>query len=132
MTIGVYIAAVRNLHTSSGLHNTYSQQFTPYLEQILQEIKKEQLQSRTPRVRLPITTEIMSHIHKVLSKSHNNHHNIMMLVACCTAFFGFLRCNEFTVPSSNGFESVTHLSLQDIALDNKTSPSLVRIKHQVV
>ena len=126
-TIKVYIAAIRNLHTSSGLHNTYSQQLTPYLEQVLQGIKKEQLQSRPPRIRLPITTEIMSRIHKVLSKSPNNHHNIMMWAACCTAFFGFLRCSEFTVPSSNGFEPVTHLSLKDIALDNKTSPSLIRI-----
>ena len=128
-TIKVYIAAIHNLHTSSGLHNTYSQQLTPYLEQVLQGIKKEQLQSRPPRVRLPITTEIMSCIHKMLSKSPNNHHNVMMWVACCTAFFGFLyiRCSEFTVPSSNGFEPVTHLSLKDIALDNKTFPSLVRI-----
>ena len=66
----------------------------------------------------------MSRIHKVLSKLPNNHHNIMMWAACCTAFFGFLRCSEFTVPYSNGFEPVTHLSLKDIALDNKTSPSL--------
>ena len=39
-TIKVYIAAIRNLHTFSGLHNTYSQQLTPYLEQVLQGIKR--------------------------------------------------------------------------------------------
>ena len=50
-----------------------------------------------------------------------------MWAACCTPFFGFLRCSDFTVPSSYGFEPVTHLSVKDIALDNKTSPSLVRI-----
>ena len=51
----------------------------------------------------------------------------MMWTACCTGFSGLLRCSEFPVPSSNGFEPVTHLSLQDATVDNKTSPSLVRI-----
>ena len=99
--------------TSSRLHKTYFQQLTPYLEQVLQGIKKEQLQSK--------------YASRSPQKSPNNHHNIMMWAAFCTAFFGFLRCSKFTVPSSNGFEPVTHLSLKDIALDNKTSPSLVRI-----
>ena len=51
----------------------------------------------------------------------------MTWAACCITFLGFLWCSEFTVPSSNGFEPVTNLSLKDTALDNKTSPSLVRI-----
>ena len=39
-TIKVYIATIRNLHTTAGLHNIYSQQLTPYLEQVLTGIKK--------------------------------------------------------------------------------------------
>ena len=126
-TIKVYLAAISNLHTTAGLHNVYSQQLTPYVEQVVQGIKKEQLRSRPPRIRLPITTEIMSCIHKVLLQSRNDHQSIMMWAACCTAFFGFLRCSEFTTTSPNEFDPAVHLSINDIAVDNRNSPSLIRV-----
>ena len=90
-TIKVYLAAISNLHsdTTAGLHNIYSQQLTPYLEQVVQGIKKEQLRSRPPRIRLPVTTEIMSRIHNILARSPNDHQSIMMWAACCTAFLDF-------------------------------------------
>ena len=126
-TIKVYLAAISNLHTTAGLHNIYSQQLTPYLEQVVQGIKKEQLRSRPPRIRLPITTEIMSRIHNILARSPNDHQSIMMWAACCTAFFGFLRCSEFTIASPNDFDPAAHLSINDIAVDNRNSPSLLRV-----
>ena len=39
-TIKVYQAAICNLHTTARMHNTYQAQLTPYLEQVLQGIKK--------------------------------------------------------------------------------------------
>ena len=39
-TIKVYLTAIRNLHTTLKLHTRYVTQLTPYLEQVLQGIKK--------------------------------------------------------------------------------------------
>ena len=42
-TIKVYLAAICYLHVSVGMHQTYSQQLSPYLELVMKGIKKEQL-----------------------------------------------------------------------------------------
>ena len=42
-TIKVYLAAICNLHTTARMHNMYQAQLTPYLEQVIQGIKKHQL-----------------------------------------------------------------------------------------
>ena len=50
-----------------------------------------------------------------------------MWAACCTAFFGFLRCLEFTVPSLQEFDPEVHLTIKDIAIDKIVEPSVVRV-----
>ena len=53
----------------------------------------------------------------------------MLWVACCLGFFGFLRAAEFTAPPpGKDFNAGVYLSLQDIALDSRSSASLVRVK----
>ena len=49
----------------------------------------------------------------------------MLWAACCTAFFGFLRVGEMTVPSQDAYNNSVHLSLGDIALDSRTSPTII-------
>ena len=50
-----------------------------------------------------------------------------MWAACCLAFFGFLRCNEFTIPSQRNYDPAGHFSYSDIAVDDCDNPSLVVI-----
>ena len=50
----------------------------------------------------------------------------MMWAACCLAFC-FLRCGEFTVLNQGEFDVTTHLSVADIAIDSKTSPSVIQV-----
>ena len=90
-------------------------------------IRKQTATSKPPRIRLPITTDIMQGIHKVLSNESATRSNRMMWAACCMAFFGFLRSSEFTVPSQHGYDPETHLSLPDITLDRRNSPTMVCI-----
>ena len=52
------------------------------------------------------------------------YNTVLLWPACCMAFFGFLRCGEFTVPSQTDYDPDTHLSLTDIALDDKAEPSV--------
>ena len=115
---------MRNLHVSDGLHEEFTKQLTPCLELVLKGIKKE---STPKRSRLPITLDIMGKIKQVLLQSPKDPDNIMMWAACCTAFFGFLRCSEFTIPSLTSFDPEVHLAQADIAIDDKLSPTVVQI-----
>ena len=51
----------------------------------------------------------------------------MMWATCCIAFFGLLQVSEFTAPTQSHFNSSSHLSLTDVALDSRTSPQVIRI-----
>ena len=51
----------------------------------------------------------------------------MIWAACCTAFFGFLRCGELTSPNHSTYNSTVHLSFSDLAVDNRNSPSFIRL-----
>ena len=126
-TIKGYLSAVRNLHVTAGLHEAFSQQLTPRLEMVMKGIKKDRAQKSPPRNRLPITIEIMEKIKQVLTLKPNDHNNIMLWAACCLAFFGFLRCGEFTVPSQTDYDPTIHLSLSDMVIDSRTSPTLIQV-----
>jgi len=67
----------------------------------------------------------MIQIKKVLQQRPHAYHNTLMWAACCLAFFGFLRCVEFTVPSQAGYNPAIHLSFSDIAADDYNNPSTV-------
>ena len=52
---------------------------------------------------------------------------MLRAACCCTAFFGFLYISEFTMPSQQSYNPLYHLSLLDIALDNRHAPTTVRL-----
>lgn len=126
-TIKVYLSAVRNLHVTAGMHNEFADQLTPRLEMVLKGIKKDKA-AATRHTRLPITVEIMEKLRHTLSKKPSDHDNIMMWAACALAFFGFLRCSEFTVPSQEEYSPAAHLSLQDISVDSRESPTRIQVR----
>ena len=115
------------MHVTSGHHLVFSQQLTPYVEQVLHGIKKEQLKSGTNHGRLPITADLMQQIYSVLSYNMQDYNSVLMWAACCTAFFGLLLCSELTVPSTNDYDPTVHLSLQDIVIDSHTAPTVIRV-----
>ena len=123
-SIKVYMSAVRNLHVSEGLHEEFAKHLTPRLELVLKGIKKE---SAPRRLRLPITLDVMEKIKRVLLQRPKDPENVMMWAACCTAFFGFLRCGEFTIPSLATYDPEVHLFLADVAVDDKLAPTVVQI-----
>ena len=123
-TIKVYFSSIGNLHLSCSQHIAYQTALTPRLEQILRGIKREQAFTRSERIRLPITIDIMHKIYDVLSKTPTKYQEIMLWAACCTAFFGFLRVGEMTVPSQQEYDSSCHLALRDIALNNSMTPTI--------
>ena len=126
-TIKVYLSAVRSFHVRSGRHEDFAKQLTPRLQQVIKGIQKEQAITRPPRIRLPITLDIMQGIHSVLAQQPQNYYNMMIWAACAMAFFGFLRSSEFTVPSQSQFDPNVHLCLSDISLDSSHSSQIVQV-----
>ena len=115
------------MHVTSSHHLDFSQQLTPYLEQVLYRIKKKQLKPGTNCERLPITVDLVQQIYSVLSCNIQDYNSVLMWAACCTAFFGLLCCSQFAVPSTNDYDPAVHLSLQDIAIDSHTTPVVNRL-----
>ena len=127
-TIKVYLSSVRHLHVTQGQHSQFSKQLTPRLQQVLKDIKKVQAATTHPRVCRPITLEIMQGIKSVLLSQSNSYQNTMIWAACYLVFFGFLRSSKFTVPAQDCFDNSTHLSPQDIAIDCRHSPSMIKVR----
>ena len=116
---------------SEGLHDHFSLQLMPRLQQVLHGIKKCQAVSHPARIRLPITLKIMGKIKEVLLREPQSFTNIMLWAACCIAFFGFMRVREFTIPGPRDYDASIHLSFSDITVDSRGNPRLlqVTIKH---
>ena len=72
----------------------------------------------------------MSKIKAVLLKGPRKHNNILLWAACCLAFFGFLKCGEFTIPNQTEYDQGAHLSYGDIhvAIDSRSNPTMVIVK----
>lgn len=121
----MYLSSIGNLHLASSYHHVYHRDLTPRLEQIVQGIKWDQACTRPARVCPPVTLNIMCNIYSVLSKNPNQYQEIMLWAACCTAFFDFLRIGEMTVPTQTAFNGSIHLSLRDVALDSRLTPTIV-------
>ena len=51
----------------------------------------------------------------------------MLWAAACLCFFGFFRSGELTFPSAQGFDPTIHLSWGDVAVDNPTNPTAIRV-----
>lgn len=91
-------------------------------------IKKEKAKETPACPRLPITVEVMAKIRDVVQATHGDHDSTMLWAACCLTFFGFLRCGEFTVPAQDVYDPEEHLSLPDIAIDSRISPTVIQVK----
>ena len=116
------------MHVATGQHIVFNQQLTPRLQQVLKGIQRTQAISKAPRIRRPITLDIMKAILNLLLQKDTSYDNTKMWAACCTAFFGFLRSSEMTVPSQDTYDPTIHFSIKDVAVDNKSSSTMVRIR----
>ena len=69
----------------------------------------------------------MQQIKQLLLKCPHDYSNILIWLVCCTAFFGFLRCSEFTAPQEHEYYPTVHLSYKDVAIDCSRDPQIIQI-----
>lgn len=112
-TIKLYFAGIRFFYLKGGYNNPLHR--LERLEYILRGIKRSQVQTNTDK-RLPITFDILQNICVLLEQGVYTPFTDSLLLAVCTlAFFGFLRCGEFTARSKREAEFENCLSMQDIS-----------------
>ena len=124
----MYLAGVRSLHVAHGHHFTFNQQLTPQLQQVLKGIQKQQAIGSAPRIRRPITIQIMAGMKSILLKNPHDYRNIMMWAACCLVFLDFyaaasLQCHH-KVPTTA--KSTFHLRTY-VAVDNQANTQPLRV-----
>ena len=126
-TIKTYLSGLRFLQIEAGLPDPF-QGSMPRLSYILRGVRSNEAKlGAGTRERLPITPGILRKLHALWSPSGTEHDTKLVWAACCLCFFAFLRAGEMTVPSDNAYDPAVHLSVHDLAVDNPSSPSALRI-----
>lgn len=121
-TIRLYLAGIRFHYLLAGLDNPLKSM--DRLQCILRGIKRNQL-SPAPS-RLPITFHILGRICKMLSSGvFTPDLDLTLQCMCSLAYFGFLRCGEFTVKSTN-YNVYPYLKCHDVSF--KTDHSMFNLK----
>ena len=127
-TIKTYLSGVRFLHIRSGFPDPFLSHM-PRLDYTMKGVKRvEAEKGGGQRTRLPVTPLLLRKLKGVWESSVVGHDAKMIWAACCLAFFGFLRAGEMTVPDDGAFDKSVHLGVGDIAIDNPSSPSFVRVR----
>ena len=121
-TIKLYLAGIRFTYVKAGFANpllsTNGSQL-PRIQIILKSVKK--LQGKPLKPRLPITFNILCKIIYTLRRGvFGPYLDVMMEAACTLAFFGFLRCGEFTKTTSY-YDHKPFLTFGDIKFNNTES-----------
>ena len=90
-------------------------QLLPRLQLVLRGIRRKLARTRPPRLRLPITVDILRKVKRSLrDASDMSPYDVALTWAACTlAFFGFLRCAEFTAVGLRRFTD-TNLRREDV------------------
>ena len=88
------------------------------MERVLRGIKRPQGTSKRERLRVTLAILIQMRKNSCIMTT------AFFWAKCCVVFFAFLRSREFT-PSSNFFDSTTHLALADITVNRRVDPSVI-------
>ena len=123
-TIKLYLAAVRNLHISCGHSDPLVGKLL--LKKVLRGILRYQGQQRI--LRQPVTPGVLLAIRPFLQAWLGPKDFSMVWAAFTLAFYGFLRCSEFTYPGVHTFRPRFDLSTECVSFH----PSLASPQHIIV
>ena len=90
-------------------------------------IQRLYLSNQATKVRLPITTAILTNIKKHWTPQQTDPDIIMLWAAVAVCFFGFFRAGEITIPTLSSIDSSRHLAWGDIAADDTEQPQMLKV-----
>ena len=118
-TIKLYLCGIRFKYMQAGIQSPFTDRNNlPRLATILQAIKKTH--GSSAKLRQPITYNILTSICTTLRGGvFDTHTDLLLLTVCVVAFFGFLRCGEFTV--RDYFDPTINLCVGDVHFHMETA-----------
>jgi hypothetical protein len=121
-TVKAYLSAIRYFHIMAG-HGGF-----PHLQYVVRGIKRA---PRPPsRPRLPLTPSLLQAIKTCWAARAVEPDMVMFLAVCCMGFFGFMRAGRIHRQVTQEVDQETCLSVQDVAVDSHSNPSMVRVHLQ--
>ena len=128
-TIKTYLAGIRHYFVSLGCDNPLINPVNGLelirLKNLLRAIKR--IQGVTKKPRLPLTFDLILRLCNMFDQSCFGHYtDKLMKATSCIAFFGFLRCGEFTCQKS--FSSKENLCWGDLILSPECNKLILTIK----
>lgn len=119
-TIKLYLCGIRYFCLKDNTPSPFTSQQNDNsclarLSLFMQSVKR--LQTISVKTRLPITSDILGKIcHKLRKGFFSRFIDCMLETACIIAFYGFLRCGEFTVTNVDNFDPECNLCISDIRI----------------
>ena len=127
-TVKSYLAGIRYFMLQAGTHCALTNHNSPAfssIQTLLRGYKK--LHHPPSSTRLPITFHVLCKIVGVLRSGLFGHHMDLVLETMCSmAFFGFLRCGEFTCYKE--FNSTINVGVGDVFVDKEQERYTFRLK----
>lgn len=113
-TIKLYLSGIRHFYIRYNIDSplNYPGQLLQ-LQYVLRGLKKSQ--QNNPITRLPITFDLLERMIRILPKHMCLYDEAMYRAILLLAFFGFLRCGEFTVQQEGKFNPMLNLCLGDVS-----------------
>ena len=126
-SIKVYLAGIQFFSIMYGYDVTLSN--FPRLFYLLRGIRRVQgSQFSRPR-RLPITFQQLLLIHRRLGvQRYSSFHQLLLRTMSSLAFFGLLRCSEYTSSSRSSYDALTTLLVQDVSFNIDFLLMMITIK----
>ena len=115
-TIKIYVAGIRFHYIKAGLNQPF--QSWDRLHYMLNAVRRKQGNTESPK-RLPITFSVLNQLcAKLKTGVFSPHTDDMLQSVLKLAFFGFLRCGEFTIKSASDYDKV--IRIKDVVFNQSS------------
>lgn len=135
-TIKTYLAGVRHMQIMQGYPEPRREGSMPRLKLLQSGVAKERVKNGVAtagKLRLPITPQLLRGLMDAWAEStsatqEQSRDRAMLRAVATMCYFGFFRSGELTIPTATSFDERRHLSWGDVAVDDKSPPSTVRVR----
>ena len=99
----------------------------PWLRLVQSGIQRTYTAKETAKIWLPITPAILLKLKEYWTPQKSDPNIIMAWATAVLCLFGFFRAGEITTSNISNFDSSKHLAWGDVAIDDGSSPRLLKV-----